>query len=195
MLLPSLLFGTMAAVTTTSEACDAAWSAWNTALYTAPETAPILASLHYSMVLFDSNGAVCRQNRDYVVGGDPIFLAAVDEAAQDIDVDVGLCGEETVGSVQGQGGFGEVTVTKVVRMTSVTFPYVPTSVRQSTPLSLVCRAGRRRELDQGLGNGRSGDNHGGSGAERRRAKRGGAERRILHGRAAIVGVWGEGPRS
>ena len=74
-------------------------------------------------------------------------------------------------------------------------PYVPTSVRQSTPLSLVCRAGRRRELDQGLGNGRSGDNHGGSGAERRRAKRGGAERRILHGRAAIVGVWGEGPRS
>src|SRR5438552_18880986 len=73
--------------------------------------------------------------------------------------------------------------------------YVPTSVRQSTPLSLVCRAGRRRELDQGLGNGRSGDNHGGSGAERRRAKRGGAERRILHGRAAIVRVWGEGPRS
>src|SRR5947209_18769884 len=77
----------------------------------------------------------------------------------------------------------------------LTLPYVPTSVRQSTPLSLVCRAGRRRELDQGLGNGRSGDNHGGSGAERRRAKRGGAERRILHGRAAIVGVWGEGPRS
>src|SRR5439155_16410016 len=60
-------------------------------------------------------------------------------------------------------------------------PYVPTSVRQSTRLSLVCRAGRRRQLEQGLGNGRSGDDHGGPGAERRRAKRGAAERRVLHG--------------
>src|SRR3989442_5433198 len=38
-------------------------------------------------------------------------------------------------------------------------PHVPTSVRQSTPLSLVCRAGRRSELDQGLGNRGSGDDH------------------------------------
>src|SRR5712691_10308734 len=74
-------------------------------------------------------------------------------------------------------------------------PYVPTSVRQSTPLSLVCRAGRRSELDQGLGNGGSGDDHGGPGAERRRAKRGAAERRVSHGRAPIVGLWREGPRS
>src|SRR6267378_7578902 len=68
-------------------------------------------------------------------------------------------------------------------------PYVPTSVRQPTPLSLVCRAGRRRELDQELGAGRSGDDHGGHGAERRRAKRGAAERRVLHGRARVVGPW------
>jgi len=58
-----------------------------------------------------------------------------------------------------------------------------------TPLSLVCRAGRRRELDQELGAGRSGDDHGGHGAERRRAKRGAAERRVLHGRARVVGPW------
>src|SRR5947209_18152782 len=72
---------------------------------------------------------------------------------------------------------------------SVSRPYVPTSVRQPTPLSLVCRAGRRRELDQGLGAGRSGDDHGGHGAERRRAKRGAAERRVLHGRPRVVGRW------
>ncbi len=67
-------------------------------------------------------------------------------------------------------------------------PYVPTCLRQSTSLSLVCRAGRRRQRDQRLGKGRSGDDHGGSGAKRRRAQRVAAERRGVHGRAAVAGA-------
>jgi hypothetical protein len=66
----------------------------------------------------------------------------------------------------------------VWRSTPVAGPYVPTSVRQLSPLRLVCRAGRRKQLEQRLGKGRSGDDHGGPGAQRRG----------LHGRAAVAGT-------
>jgi hypothetical protein len=123
-----------------AEACATAWSEWSQALLSASETAPILQGGHYTMVLFDRNGVVCRQNRDYAVGGDPIFTAVVDDQKQDLDVDLGLCGEETVGSVRGGGGFGQDKIAKTAE-DKRTFRPFPTRQCYQGPITFTATIG------------------------------------------------------
>jgi hypothetical protein len=86
--------------------CDEAWAEWQKALKDDRSTAATLRSGHYTALLFDRNGVVCRANRDYVVGGDPILTATPYEPERNLEVDLGVCGAEAVGSVYGEGGFG-----------------------------------------------------------------------------------------